>query len=305
MERLNKCYDPDKTLDFTEGRRAITPLNKHRWDMTLHAGLSFGKEHNQKVSIFLSAHSWKTRHPTDDEIEATMQMGDDGQLPIPGMFIYAEGMPVIVNQNKYLGLKVVNGSEFTAVGIIPDPTVQEHVVDDGVSIFLGPPSGILLQSSSTKDLAFPHIPPDTILLAAESIPLQKDKHGKLVCPELVGKPGFNMGLSRRGLPCVPGFVITDYKSQSRTMEKVLLGLYGRKATAGDVDRCEILSLYVQLSRCKSLSNTRLLRPLRPKDFLDLRMDPELIQGIQKLRVKEEQSIRGFEKRQLGRQPLTN
>ena len=89
------------------------------------------------------------------------------------------------------------------------------------------------------------------------------------------------------------------------MEKVLLGLYGRKATGGDVDKCEILSLYVQLSRCKSMSNIRLLRPLRRKDFLDVRMDPDLIQGIGKLSVKEERTMRAFKERQFGMQASGN
>jgi hypothetical protein len=52
-------------------------------------------------------------------------------------FPYVEGMPVIVNQNKYLELKVANGSKFTAVVIVPDPNVQEHAVDEGLSIFFG------------------------------------------------------------------------------------------------------------------------------------------------------------------------
>ena len=94
-----------------------------------------------------------------------------------------------------------------------------------------------------------------------------------------------MGVSRRGLPCVPGFVLTDYKSQSRTMKKVLLGLYGRRGGDGqDVDKCEIINLYVQLSRCQELAtNTRLLQPLRPKDFLGSRMYKDLISGIEDLK----------------------
>ena len=62
-----------------------------------------------------------------------MQLGDAGALSVPSIFAYVEGMPVIVNQNKYLGLKVANGSEFVAKGIVPDPNVQEHVVDEGPS----------------------------------------------------------------------------------------------------------------------------------------------------------------------------
>ena len=51
------------------------------------------------------------------------------------------------------------------------------------------------------------------MLGTESVPLLKEKHGKLICPDLYRKPGFHMGVSRRGLPYVPGFVLTDYKSR--------------------------------------------------------------------------------------------
>src|ERR1700727_2639458 len=53
------------------------------------------------VTFFLSAHQWTTRVPSEEEVEAVMQLGDAGPLPIPSIFPYVEGMPVIVNQNKY------------------------------------------------------------------------------------------------------------------------------------------------------------------------------------------------------------
>src|SRR6267378_2926451 len=120
------------------------------------------------------------------------------------------------------------------------------------------------------------------MLGTESVPLLKEKHGKLICPDLYHKPGFQMGVSRRGLPCVPGFVLTDYKSQSRTMASVLLGLYGRRG-GDEVDKCEIISLYVEMSRCQKLEKTRLLQPLRAKDFLEPRMYPDLIAGNERLK----------------------
>ena len=73
-------------------------------------------EHGKMVSIFLSAHQWKTRVPSDEEMEAVMQLGDAGALSIPSIFPYVEGMPVIFNQNKYLGLKVAS--------VVNDPTIQ-------------------------------------------------------------------------------------------------------------------------------------------------------------------------------------
>jgi hypothetical protein len=57
------------------------------------------------MSIFLSAHQWKTRVPSEEEMEAAIQLGDAGALSIPSIFAYIEGMPLIVNQNKYPGLK--------------------------------------------------------------------------------------------------------------------------------------------------------------------------------------------------------
>jgi hypothetical protein len=148
---------------------------------------------------------------------------------------------------------------------VRDPNVQEYVVDEGLSIF-GPPCGILLQSQELRGVRVPHLPPDTIMLGTESVPLLKEKHGKLICPDLYRKAGFQMGVSRRGLPFVPGFVLTTrYKSQSRTMGRV----YGR---SGD-DKCDIISMYVELSRCEELEKTLLFQPLRVKDFLESRMHP--------------------------------
>ena len=155
------------------------------------------------------------------------------------------------------------------------------MVDEGVSIFFGPPDGNLLQSDVLKDVQIANLPPNTIMLNPEWKPLPKQ------------------GISRQGLPCVPGFVLTDYKSQSRTMDRILLGLYGSRETKArgrtmEEDRCEILSL--QLSRCQRMDNIwllRLLRPLRPKDFVDSKMPAELITGHRKLLAMSEKMVEAF------------
>ncbi|KAN0076201.1 hypothetical protein V8E54_006343 [Elaphomyces granulatus] len=90
------------------------------------------------------------------------------------------------------------------------------------------------------------------MLGTELIPLQKAKAREAHMP--YRKAGFEMGVSRRGLPCVPGLVLTDYKSQLWTVASVLLGLYGRKG-GDEVDKCEIISLYVEMSRCQKLEKT--------------------------------------------------
>ena len=60
--------------------------------------------------------------------------------------------------------------------------VQEHVVDEGLSIFFGLSSGIFLQSQALRGVRIRHLPPDTIMLGTELIPLLKDKHGKHIGP---------------------------------------------------------------------------------------------------------------------------
>ena len=119
MDELNQLYVPEEALDFSDGGRAITPLNKHRWSLTLHAVVEYGRVQRKKVSLYVSDHHWKHGVPSPADMEAAMQFGDDSQLPIPAIFPYVEGMHacVIANQNKYL-LKVANVAEFTAVGIV-------------------------------------------------------------------------------------------------------------------------------------------------------------------------------------------
>jgi len=101
MDALNKRYDPQQTLDFSDGRRAITPLNKHRWSLTLHAAIEYGRIQGKKVSLFISDHHWKTRAPSADEIEAVMQLGNDGEgVPRIGKPQVEQGYSLILGIRK-------------------------------------------------------------------------------------------------------------------------------------------------------------------------------------------------------------
>ncbi|KAH6658784.1 hypothetical protein F5X68DRAFT_121597, partial [Plectosphaerella plurivora] len=86
------------------------------------------------------------------------------EIPIAGVFPYVEGILVIVNANMYISLKIVNGAEFTAVGIIYLLGLRELPLTDSISVFPGPPKGILLQSATTKGLRILRLPEDTIIV---------------------------------------------------------------------------------------------------------------------------------------------
>ncbi|KAF8344257.1 uncharacterized protein EI90DRAFT_2831495, partial [Cantharellus anzutake] len=60
------------------------------------------------------------------------------------------------------------------------------------------------------------------------------------------------------LPLLPAFCITDYKSQGRTMPKVILDIESARS---------IQSAYVMISRATALENLLILRPFNPKRIM--------------------------------------
>ncbi|KAK0750828.1 hypothetical protein B0T18DRAFT_320223, partial [Schizothecium vesticola] len=130
---------------------------------------------------------------------------------------------------------------------------------------------------TTKAFRFPNIPPGTVL-----IPSQKhsvETHDRKTC-------------QRVGLPCTPGFALTDFKSQGKNLENVILGLYGRadRRQDGTWDKCEFTCLYVQLSRCKTLQGIQLLKPVSVGDFVAIGPGQGMVEAISKLDVLSRQTI---------------
>ncbi|KAF6794973.1 DNA repair and recombination protein [Colletotrichum musicola] len=241
-DRLASRYKQDSRFDFTGDRRGIIPLNQDRWSLTLHAALAFSIETGRRLTIYLSGHYWKDRIPAPAERILAMQLGDGSKLPIPAIFPYVEGMPVVVNENVYMGLRVVNGAEFTAVGIAEPPGREEIHVSESISIVTGPPNGILLRSNATKHL--------------------------------------------------------NYKAQGRSMTKTLLGLYGRKrrAATGALDKCDAISMYVQLSRARTFDGIALIEPLNKSYFLEARMPPHIVDGMRNIAAIATRTVAEFEGR---------
>jgi hypothetical protein len=172
--------------------------------------------------------------------------GDNSSIPVPAVFMFVPGMPVGVNQNTHQGLKVVNGASYTAVDIVVDRAYPGHRISDNTILHFGPPAAILVAGESTKNFHFVGMPPRTILLTPISMKIDCQKK----------RPWQQTEVSRRGLPCTAAFACTDYKVQGRTLEWVALELRGTRTTNIDgqtmTSQCDPYSLYVQLSRCRSL-----------------------------------------------------
>jgi hypothetical protein len=152
---INSRVVKDGKIPYDDDTRVITPLNRHRWDLNSQAVMMWAKRRGKTVSIFMSSHKWTGGQPSEEEMMRVFEQGDDNDCPIPATFAYADGMPIMVNENVYLGLKVVNGSIFEAAGVVPDsrhrPVRATVVVTDerhaaapesemDIIIYFGPPS---------------------------------------------------------------------------------------------------------------------------------------------------------------------
>ncbi|KJZ69893.1 hypothetical protein HIM_10726 [Hirsutella minnesotensis 3608] len=162
------------------------------------------------MRIFISEHRWKEELPTEEEAIMMLNQGDDSAIPVPAVFMFAAGMPVVVNHNTHQGLKLVNGASYTAVEVIIDKAYPGHRISAEITIHFGPPAGIILASATTRDLHFVGMPPGTILLTPMSVRIYRQRK----------RPWQRNEVSRKGLPCAAeSFAahITNFRLQEPLM----------------------------------------------------------------------------------------
>jgi len=173
VDLLNtRCYREGERIPWESGITVVTPLNRNRWNLNVEAILSFQRQRQGLLQIFISDHKWKDGQPTEEEALMMLSQGDDSAIPVPAIFMFVPGMPVVVNQNTHQGLKLVNGASYTALDVILDKAHPGHCVNANTIIHFGPPAGILLASDTTKDFHFVGMPPGTILLTPVSTKIE-------------------------------------------------------------------------------------------------------------------------------------
>jgi hypothetical protein len=247
--------------------------------------LSFQRQKKVLLRIFISQHKWKDGQPTEEEALMIFNQGDDSSIPVPAIFMFVTGMPVVVTQNTHQGLKLVNGASYTALDVILDKAYPGHRINDDTTLHFGPPAGLLLTANTTKEFEFVGMPPGTILLTPIST--------KIDCQRK--RPWQRNDVSRKGLPCVAAFACTDYKVQGRTLERVALELRGTRTTNIDGQivpaHCDPYSLYVQLSRCSSLDGIMLLSKARERDIVGNTVPEHMMMAEKRLEKQCEITIR--------------
>jgi hypothetical protein len=173
VDLLNKrCFREGRRIPWESGITMVTPLNRNRWNLNVEAVLSFQRRRHSVLQIFISEHKWKDGQPTEEKALMMLNQGDDSAIPVPAVFMFAPGMPVVVNQNTHQGLKLVNGAGYTALDVISDKAHPGHRVSADTILHFGPPAGILLVSETTRDLHFAGMPAGTILLTPISAKIE-------------------------------------------------------------------------------------------------------------------------------------
>lgn len=75
--------------------------------------------------------------PTEEEALMVMGYGDDSSVPVPAIFMFVPGMPVVVDRNTYPGLKLVNGLTYRALDVVLDKAYPGHRVPGDTTLYLG------------------------------------------------------------------------------------------------------------------------------------------------------------------------
>ncbi|KAK0716745.1 hypothetical protein B0T26DRAFT_750888 [Lasiosphaeria miniovina] len=150
VDLLNtRCYREGKRIPWESSITVVTPLNRNRWNLNVEAILSFQRQRQGLLRIFISDHKWKDGQLTEEEALMILSQGDDNALPVPTIFMFVSGMPIVVNQNIHQGLKLVNGTSYTALDVILDKAHLGYRVNADTILYFSPLAGILLASDIT------------------------------------------------------------------------------------------------------------------------------------------------------------
>ncbi|XP_044715092.1 PIF1-like helicase domain-containing protein [Hirsutella rhossiliensis] len=138
-EQMRAAGDPELQRLLKRIRLGVqdrTDLNllnsRNRWNLNMEASLAFRVQQRSTMRIFISEHKWKEELPTEEEAIMILNQGDDSAIPVPAVFMFVAGMPIVIVDKAYPG----------------------HRISADMTIHFGPPAGIILESETTRYLHF-------------------------------------------------------------------------------------------------------------------------------------------------------
>lgn len=148
-----------------------------------------------------------------------------GELPL------FPGMQVMLVENQCTPIGLVNG----AVGIVHSIDFTLDVLNRKVA------KCAYVAFRNVEAPSIPNVPPGTFPITPKSKAFRyhKDQHSDVI------------PFSRKQLPLVPAYAMTDYKSQGQTIKKAIVDLATSQSLSG---------VYVMLSRVSSIRDIIVLRP---------------------------------------------
>lgn len=214
----------------------ITARNAAKDALNARAVQKFAKERGLPVHYYYARDS-VNKEPITGLLKERLLDLHSGKTQQLGKLPLVIGMPVVLTHNYDVTGGVVNGAEgiLKAVRYETDSEGRRYATSCVVS----------MPSSRSDPLSF--------LEDKEVVALPETTSCKL--KNFYSKAEFRF--SRSQLPIMPAFAYTDYKAQGRTMEKVIV----------DLQSCRNLqSVYVMLSRAKSLDGLLILRDFQSKQL---------------------------------------
>ncbi|KAK4129805.1 hypothetical protein N657DRAFT_687061 [Parathielavia appendiculata] len=180
------------------------------------------RTHDRHISILVSEHEAEFRKRLSvEELRDVLWHRDDSQLPTTGAVLLCARDAGGGDAKPVRRVKVVNGAPSKAVDVFSNLASDTITLARDVTLHLGPPVAVLLQSDDSAGLAIPGLPYGMILIKSKAVAV----------------PGQMRGKMRRS---------RDQKSrQGKQFSDVLVNLKGIHA-GGTATRPIFMGLYVQL-----------------------------------------------------------
>lgn len=226
VSRVSGALTPFREAPFIVTSRSVRdPLNTLRT-------LQYAERTGQEVQDFHAVDRTGKRPVGEVEGERLARLSSTVTKDALPVLSLVPGMKVMITENIAVARSVVNGAEGTLVD------VKYHLDAKGRKL---------------PSCAYVHIPGSRIHiegLRPDIVP---------IVPTVTRFPynspsGGTFPISRLQLPLLPAYAFTDYKSQGRTLECAIVDL---------TDANSLQSIYVMLSRVKSLSGLLILRWFKP------------------------------------------
>ena len=276
-------------LDADGSTKVIVRSNQLRQHLNIKLTIEFAQTYNQPVYIFMASH-----HPTDESVPVdewqSLAVVDRGSTSLgPGLFVFTKNIPIVINRNLYTSLGLVNGKEGNAIDAVLDssskvyqlPVNNASLKDSCIWIIDRPPKCLLVKISDPKFSQLDGLPEGILPLFPSTFKIEVS-----ILQDL--SPRQTTAIRRHQISCSAAFAITDYRSQSRTFNRVMLDFESaNKQTEGG--HRTFTAIYVALSRTRSISGLSFLRGFPQSTFL-VKPDHRLEKEMNRLQALERRSL---------------